>query len=81
MTLDAAREIGEEINKKSLLLYLVCEPTPSLHELCNTAGGLMFQITNSPHPAEMQMIASRVSASIVATMARGGTVPINVSDK
>ena len=72
------REIGEEIKKKSLLLYLICEPTPKLHELCVAAGGLMFRISNSPNPAEMQLIASQVSASIIAAVNTGGTKPMSV---
>ncbi len=74
----SAREIGEEILKRSLLLYLVCETTPTLKELCDAAGGMMCQITNNPDPAEMQMIASRVSASIAVTVASGGTRPMTV---
>jgi hypothetical protein len=57
---------------------LVCEPTPTLHDLVKSAEGLMFRITNSPDPAELQRIAAQLAASIVATVASGGTVPMTV---
>ena len=74
----SATALGKLIKDKGLLLYLVCEPTPSLQELATAAEGLVFQITNNPDPAEMQRIASRLSASIIATVASGGTVPMTV---
>ncbi|MFH1227303.1 MAG: hypothetical protein V1701_05300 [Planctomycetota bacterium] len=74
----SAREIGEAIKNNNILCYLICEPTPTLKELCDAAGGLMFQITNNPDPIEMQRIASMVSASIIATVACGGTKPLTV---
>jgi hypothetical protein len=57
---------------------LVCEPTPQLDELCKAAAGLMFRITNDPEPAEMQKIAAQMAASVVQTVASGGTVPLTV---
>jgi len=71
-----ARQLGEEVRRRGLLLYLVCEPTPTLHDLCTAAGGLMFQISNSPDPAELQKIASQLAASIVVSVAHGSTVPM-----
>jgi hypothetical protein len=74
----SARDLGAEIRRRGLLLYLVCEPTPTLHDLVQAAQGLEFQITNSPDPAELQRIAAQLAASIVATVASGGTIPMTV---
>lgn len=74
----SAAAIGKQIRDKGILLYLVCEPTPTLHELASAAEGLMFQISNSPNSVELQKIASQLAASIVATVAAGGTVPMTV---
>ncbi len=69
-------EIGRDLNERGMLLYLVCQPTPSLNELCDAAGGLMFQITNSPSRSEMQRIAAQLSASILQMAAKSNTVPL-----
>ena len=74
----SASELGKQVKAKGILLYLVCEPTPTLQELASAADGLVFQISNNPQPAEMQKIAAQVGASIVATVATGGTVPMTV---
>jgi len=74
----SARDLGAEIKRRGILLYLVCEPTPTLQDLVRAAEGLMFQITNSPDPAELQRIAAQLAASIVATVASGSTVPMTV---
>lgn len=71
-------EIGQRIKDKGILLYLICEPTPSLKELVDAAEGIMFKISNSPDPAELQKIGSKLSMSIAATLACGGTVPMTV---
>lgn len=71
-----ARELGEEIKNQGILLYLVCEQTPTLKELVDAAEGLMFEITNNPDPNDLQKIASQLAASIVATVGSGGTVPM-----
>lgn len=72
----SARELGESLRSRGLLLYLICEETPQFRELCKGAGGLMFPISNDPDPKEMQKIAGQLSASIVQTIATGGTVPL-----
>jgi len=74
----SAAELGKQIKDKGILLYLVCEPTPTLQELASAAEGLVFQISNNPDPTEMQKIAAQLAASIVATVASGGTVPMAV---
>jgi len=74
----SAAALGREINKKGILLYLVCEPTATLQELASGAEGLVFQISNNPDPSEMQKIAAQLAASIVATVASGATVPMTV---
>lgn len=75
----SAAALGKQIRDKGILLYLVCEPTPALQQLASAAGGLLFQISNNPDPTEMQKIAAQLAASIVATVASGGTVPMTVS--
>lgn len=74
----AAAELGKRIASRGLLLYLVGEPTPVLHSLVSGAGGLLFQISNSPDTASLQRIAAQLSASIVASVARGSTQPLTV---
>lgn len=74
----SAAALGKQIRDKGIQLYLVCEPTSTLQELASTAGGLVFQISNNPDPSEMRNIATQLSASIVATIGSGGTVPMTV---
>jgi hypothetical protein len=74
----SARDLGAEIKRRGILLYLVSEPTPTLHDLVQAAQGLEFQISNSPDPVELQKIAAQLAASIVATVASGGTIPMTV---
>lgn len=72
----SARQIGEEIRTRGVLLYLVCEETPTLRELSDAAGGWIFKISNSPDPKELQSIASKVAASITQVAGSGATVPL-----
>lgn len=74
----SAAEIGAEIRRRGVLLYVVCQRTPELKALCDAAGGLMFEISNDPDPADLQQIASRLAASVVASIATGGTRPMSV---
>ena len=74
-----ARELGEEIKGLGILLYLLCEPTPTLVELVKAAQGMMFEITNNPDQSELQIVASQLAASITETVKSGGTVPMKVS--
>lgn len=74
----AAAELGKRIAGRGLLLYLVGEPTPVLQSLVSGAGGLLFQISNSPDTTSLQRIAAQLSASIVASVARGSTQPLTV---
>jgi hypothetical protein len=71
-----ARQLGEAIKQRGLLLYLVCEPMPALDELIRAASGMMFAISNAPNPTDLQRIAAQMSASILATVAKGGTTPM-----
>jgi hypothetical protein len=71
-----AQQLGEAIKTRGLLLYLICEPTPTLYELVQAAGGLLFEISNTPDPTALQAIATQLSASIVASIAKGGTLPM-----
>ncbi len=77
----SAAELGKKIRAQGILLYLVCEETPELMQLAENAEGLVFHISNSPDPEELQKIAGQLAASIVATIATGGTVPIEVEGK
>ena len=70
------QQLGEVIKQRGLLLYLVCEPMPTMRELIQAASGMMFAISNSPNPADLQRIAAQMSASIVASVAKGGTTPM-----
>ena len=72
------KEIGEAIRAKNLLLFLVCEPTPSLHEMCQAAQGLMFTISKTPSMDDMSKIAAAMAKSIMLTVSTGGTVPMAV---
>jgi len=71
-----ATQIGEQVKGKGVLLYLISEPTPLLQELAAAGGGLIFQITNTPDPTELQKIAAPVAASIAASLTRGSTLPM-----
>ena len=74
-----AAELGAAIRERGILFYLVSEITPTLLELATAAEGLVFRIRNDPDPVELQRIAAQVAASIVATVASGGTVPMTVT--
>lgn len=75
----SAAQIGKQFAERGLLLYLICEPTDTLRELVNAASGLMFEISNSPDPAQLQKIAAQLAASVVATVSSGSTVPMTVA--
>ena len=71
-----AKDISKIIKERNLLLYLVCQPKPYLCELINFCGGMMLEITNSPDPITLQMIAGQLSSSIVFSVQNGSSVPI-----
>lgn len=70
-------ELGARIRERRVLLYLICQPTACLREFCDAAGGLMFQISNSPDPADLQKIASDIGKSILGTLQSGATVALD----
>ncbi len=70
------QELAQEIKKRNLLFYLVCEPTPQLQEIVNETGGMMFPISNNPEASELQKIAMQLGASIIASVSKHSTVPI-----
>jgi hypothetical protein len=72
----SASQIGRAIRDRGILLYVVCQHTRTLQELCDSAQGLMFEITNEPKAEDLQQIASQLAASVVATVASGSTVPM-----
>lgn len=73
-------QLGEELKKRNILLYLICQPTPTLSELVDAAGGLMFAISNSPDPKELEQIASQLTASIHAATSTSTTKPLATTD-
>ncbi len=72
----SARELGEEIKNRGILLYLVCQETPQLRELCDAAGGWLFEISNTPKAEDLKRIAQKVAASITVAAGAGATVPL-----
>ena len=72
----SAAQLGKEIQRRGVLLYLVCESTPQLKELCDAAGGLMFEVSNTPDAEDLKRIGTALGASIVATTAAGRTKPM-----
>ena len=75
----SARQLGEEIRSRGVLLYLVCQETPTLRELAEGAGGVIFSISNDPSREELTRISSQVAASITATVGAGATVPLSAT--
>ena len=73
------QHLAQEISERNLLLYLVCEPYPQLQELIDYTRGMMFPISNSPEPGELQKIATQLGASIIASVSKHSTVPIAAS--
>lgn len=71
-----ASELGEMIKRQGLFLCLVCEPTPTLKQVADAAGGLLFRISNDPDAEEIDQVAAQVAASVVASISGGGTVPL-----
>jgi hypothetical protein len=74
----SAAQIGEAIRAKGLLFYAVCQKTPTLEQLVSAAGGLVIPISNTPDRSELQAAAAQVSASLVATLGAGGTLPMTL---
>jgi hypothetical protein len=72
----SAADLGRRIRNDGLLLYLVCEPTPVLTELCEAAEGMMFRMSNTPELSELQKIGTELAKSIIVTAAAGSTVPM-----
>ncbi len=70
------KQLGEELKQRNILLYLICQPTPILSELVDAAGGLMFAISNSPDPKELEQIANQLTASIHAATSTSTTMPL-----
>lgn len=71
-----AKDISTIIKEHNLLLYFVCQPKPYLCELINLCGGMMLEITNSPDPSTLQVIAGQLSSSIVLSIQNKSSVPI-----
>lgn len=72
----SAAELGQQIYQRGISLYMVCEPTPTLYELARAAKGLIFPISVAPNPAELEIIAAQLTASITQPAGTGNTVPL-----
>jgi len=72
-----ATELGSRIKEMGILLILICQAKPILSDLVDAAGGLMFEITNKPDQRTLESIASKIGASIVASVASGTTIPLS----
>lgn len=75
----SARQLGEEIRSRGILVYLVCQETPTLREFAEAAGGMIFAISNTPSADELAKVSAQVAASITATVGAGSTVPLSVT--
>ncbi len=73
------KEVGEEIKRRGLLLYIIGIRTPEIHELVKAAEGLIFEISNSPKKSEMESIARQLGASIVQTASGSATRPLQTT--
>jgi hypothetical protein len=75
----SAEQIGWMLKDQGLLTYLVCEPIcRRLDALAAEANAMVIPISNDPSPELMAEIVSQISASIVQTLATGGTAPMPV---
>lgn len=72
----SAAQIGEEIRRRNLLLYVVAQRTPILNELVKAADGLFFEISNTPSKDEVEQIANQLAASIIQTASGSATRPL-----
>jgi hypothetical protein len=72
----SAAQIGEEIRRRGLLLYLVAQRTPTLNELVKAAEGLFFEISNTPSKYEVEQITNQLAASIIQTASGSATRPL-----
>lgn len=75
----SARQLGEEIRSRGVLLYLVCQETPALRELAEGAGGMIVPLSNDPSREELARVSAAVAASITATVGAGSTVPLSAT--
>lgn len=73
--------LGEEFVKRGLLTYLVCEPRDRLMRFADAAQAMVIPITKNPDQAMVKDIVAKVSASIAATLATGGTVPLDIDSE
>lgn len=64
-------EIGDLFKQRGIELYLVCQPTPTLHSVVKAASGLLFKISNNPDVGELQSIAANIAKSITQNRNRG----------
>ncbi len=56
-----------------LILAAACS-----QELATAAEGLVFQLSDSPDPLELQRIAAKLAESIQVSITKGSTVPLTV---
>ncbi|MDO9016920.1 MAG: hypothetical protein Q8S73_20355 [Deltaproteobacteria bacterium] len=73
----SARAIGEDLRRRGIITCIVAEPVAELRALCEAAEGEFITISATPTPTDMERVAGRVSASIMASLTAGGTLPMS----
>jgi|GEM_PF-6370453 len=75
----SATEIGQAISEAGILFYLICQPTPTLTDLAESARGSICEISNAPSVELMQEIARQISGSVIHSVAIGSTNPLSAA--
>jgi hypothetical protein len=65
------KDLGKAIKARGVFLFAVCETTPLLHELVQSAEGILIPISNTPDEREIQRVVAQLGASIAATVSSG----------
>jgi len=72
------RQLGEELQDRGILVYVVGQPAPRIVEFVRAADGMFVPISNTPTPTELSDVAQRISRSMTVTIPSGSTTPITV---
>lgn len=70
----SAQELGAELQQRNIKLFLICQPTPTLTELVESANGFIFPISNNPSTEEYEAIIQQLSTSMTASIRSGSTI-------
>jgi len=73
MSGEEVENLGLELKKQNIKLFLICEITPLLYKLAKSAEGVMIPISNSPDSNEIQIIVQQLTASFKASFNSGDT--------